>query len=174
MSDYYQILGIPKFADEIQVRKAFRIKAKCLHPDVNSDARAIREFQRVNEAYQVLGNAEKRRIYDLRLQSGFPTEKVKVHYRPGKVKYRARGDKYAHYDTKEQANKTFDMIEKYFDISLFISLLVIGCFAFVYGIYRLWFNPEETINPYNGIILGVFFVGIIVFFWRTRDKYFES
>lgn len=173
MSDYYQILGIPKFADDRQVRKAFRIKAKCLHPDINSDARALREFQRVNEAYQVLRNVEKRRIYDHRLRNGFPSEKVN-YPRPGKVKYRARGDKYAHYDTKEQASKSFDVIEKYFDISLFVSLLIIGCFAFIYGVYRLWFSPEENINPYNGIIMGVFFVGMIIFFWRTKDKFFDD
>lgn len=171
MSDYYQILGVSRFASEGDLRKAFRLKAKSLHPDVNSSGYAVREFKRVNEAYQVLRNAEKRRLYDMRLNNGFPSEKV--YYRPGKVKYRAKGDRYAHYSSSDQAEGQFEAIEKYFDIILFVSLLGVGCFGLIYGLYRLFINPSEQ-NPYPGIVMGILISGFMIFVWRTKDKYFKK
>lgn len=172
MSDYYQILGISRLANQSEVKKAFRYKAKNLHPDVNRNAAALREFHLVNEAYQVLGNREKRRIYDLRLHNGIPSQKV--YYKPGKVKYRAKGDRYAHYNSGAEAGGAFEAIEKYFDLALFISLVFIGCFALFYGIYRLWIRPHDEINPLPGIVLGIFFTGLIIFVWRTKNKIFKS
>lgn len=169
MSDYYQILGVSRFANHNDVRKAFRQKAKSLHPDINNDSAAIREFKRVNEAYQVLRDAEKRRLYDLKLVNGFPSEKI--YYRSGKVKYRARGDKYAHYESKEQADAKMDIFEKYFDNILFFSLLLLGCFSFFYGLFKLFVMPEKEINPYPAILIGLFFSGMLIFVWRTKDKF---
>lgn len=171
MSTYYQILGVSPYASEVDLRKAFRIKAKHLHPDVNASASALREFKRVNEAYQVLKDAEKRRLYDLRLQNGSPSRNV--YYRPGKVRYRARGDRYAHYDSREQAKGEFETFEKYFDIAMFISLLGVGCFGLFYGLYRLFINPSE-LNPYPGIMVGILITGFLFFVWRTKDKYFKK
>ncbi|TVQ15953.1 MAG: hypothetical protein EA361_04865 [Bacteroidetes bacterium] len=172
MSNYYQILGVSHFASASDLRKAFREKAKCFHPDVNHSASAAREFKRVNEAYQVLKDSEKRRIYDMRLHNGYPSQKV--YYRPGKVKYRARGDRYAHYDTREQMDTRFEIFEKYFDVVLFVTLLFVGFFGLFYGLYRLLINPSEDLNPFPGIIMGVLFTGLILFFWRTKDKYFKG
>ncbi len=171
MSDYYQILGVSRFASDGDLRKAFRQKAKCLHPDVNSSDAAVREFKRVNEAYQVLRNSDKRRIYDMRLTKGFPSEKV--YYRPGKVKYRAKGDRYAHYDSSDQAGGGFETVEKYFDLVLIISLIAVGCLGLVYGLYRLFINPSEDLNPYPGIIIGILIIGFIVFILRTKDEFFK-
>ncbi|MCX6784864.1 MAG: molecular chaperone DnaJ [Candidatus Komeilibacteria bacterium] len=60
--DYYKILGIDKNATEDQVKKAFRTKAHEHHPDKSGGNEA--KFKEVNEAYQVLGNKEKRSQYD--------------------------------------------------------------------------------------------------------------
>jgi len=63
--DYYRILGVDKRADEREVKSAFRRMARRYHPDVNpGDATAERRFKDVNEAYEVLGDADKRRRYD--------------------------------------------------------------------------------------------------------------
>ncbi len=63
--DYYRILGVDKRADEREVKGAFRRMARRYHPDVNpGDATAEQRFKDVNEAYEVLGDAEKRRRYD--------------------------------------------------------------------------------------------------------------
>ncbi len=62
--DYYHILGIEKNADAEQVKKAYRKKAKLLHPDTNRDNNTDLDFQSLNEAYMVLSNPEERLQYD--------------------------------------------------------------------------------------------------------------
>ncbi len=63
--DYYDVLGVPREADEAQVKKAFRRLARELHPDVNAhDPEAEEKFKEAAEAYEVLSDSERRRQYD--------------------------------------------------------------------------------------------------------------
>ena len=62
--DYYEILGVPRDADEAAIKKAFRRKARELHPDVNPDPQAEAQFKEYAEAYEVLADAEARGLYD--------------------------------------------------------------------------------------------------------------
>ena len=65
MSDYYEILGVSKDADSDEIKKAFRKLALKYHPDRNAgDKEAEEKFKEINEAYQVLGNDERRQTYD--------------------------------------------------------------------------------------------------------------
>ena len=65
--DYYQILQVSEQADEEQIKKAYRKLAKKYHPDLHpNDAVAEAKFKDVVEAYEVLGDAAKRRDYDLK------------------------------------------------------------------------------------------------------------
>lgn len=59
--DYYSILGIHKNASQDQIRKAYKKKSMQHHPDRGGDEE---EFKKVNEAYQTLGDAQKRAAYD--------------------------------------------------------------------------------------------------------------
>lgn len=63
--DYYKILGVAKTADEKEIKSAYRKLARKYHPDVNpGDSKAESKFQDINEAYEVLGDKEKRQQYD--------------------------------------------------------------------------------------------------------------
>lgn len=63
--DYYQILGVARNADEKEIKRSFRKLAQQYHPDKNpGDAEAERKFKEINEAYTVLGDADKRKKYD--------------------------------------------------------------------------------------------------------------
>jgi molecular chaperone DnaJ len=66
MADYYEILGVPRDATPEQIKKAYRKLARELHPDVaGNDPASEERFKDVSRAYDVLGNPDKRRAYDL-------------------------------------------------------------------------------------------------------------
>ena len=62
--DYYKILGVPKTADDKAIKTAYRRLARKHHPDVAKGKESAARFQEVAEAYEVLGDAEKRKRYD--------------------------------------------------------------------------------------------------------------
>lgn len=62
--DYYKILGVNKDATPDDIRKAYRKLARKYHPDVNKDPEAETRFKEIGEAYEVLKDPEKRKLYD--------------------------------------------------------------------------------------------------------------
>ena len=63
--DYYELLGVAKNADATAIKKAYRKLAKKYHPDTNAgDPAAEQKFKDVTEAYTILSDPEKRKLYD--------------------------------------------------------------------------------------------------------------
>jgi len=62
--DYYDLLSVDRSADDKTIKKAYRKLARQYHPDVNKDPDAEEKFKEIGEAYEVLGDPEKREQYD--------------------------------------------------------------------------------------------------------------
>lgn len=84
----YDTLGVPPTATEVDVKKAFRSLARKLHPDKNpGDKAAEARFKQVSAAYDVIGDVDKRRLYDefgpQSMSSGFDASKARMYQRYG-------------------------------------------------------------------------------------------
>lgn len=94
--DYYEVLGIKREAKQDEIKKAFRKLAKKYHPDANpGDKKAEEKFKEINEAYEVLGNEEKRRKYDqfgseFNFANGHDFDPSQFGFNNGKVRYEYR------------------------------------------------------------------------------------
>lgn len=62
--DYYEVLGISRTSTAEEIKRAYRTMARQHHPDVNKDPQSEHTFKEINEAYEVLSDATKRRTYD--------------------------------------------------------------------------------------------------------------
>ena len=62
--DYYEILGVKRDSTESEIKSAYRKLARKYHPDVNKTKEAEEKFKDINEAYEVLGDKQKRQRYD--------------------------------------------------------------------------------------------------------------
>jgi curved DNA-binding protein CbpA len=72
LRDYYRILGVPRDSRTLEIKRAFREKAKTMHPDVADESTAAnRQFIILLEAYEVLLNPESRREYDTACRYNF-------------------------------------------------------------------------------------------------------
>ena len=82
MDDLYRVLGVPRDADEASIRKAFRKVAAECHPDTNPHPDAVERFKRVNAAHEVLGDPERRKLYDefgeASLRTGFDPQAARA------------------------------------------------------------------------------------------------
>jgi len=68
--DYYTLLGVSRSADQSEIKSAYRKQAKKLHPDANPGKDTTEQFQEVNRAYEILGDEDKRKKFDMFGEAG--------------------------------------------------------------------------------------------------------
>ncbi|KAL3857982.1 hypothetical protein ACJMK2_012603 [Sinanodonta woodiana] len=68
-ASHYDVLGLPTHSTQAQIKNAFFKLSKLYHPDVNDSKEAVSKFHNILEAYEVLGNVRKRRMYDEGIQN---------------------------------------------------------------------------------------------------------
>lgn len=90
--DYYKVLGVNKNATTDEIKKAYRKLARKLHPDLNpNDKDAHRKFQEINEANEVLSDAEKRKKYDQYGENWQHAEQFEQAKQNQQYQYKGRG-----------------------------------------------------------------------------------
>ena len=85
MDDYYQTLGVSHEAKASQIHAAYRTAAKKFHPDRNAEHAEGGSFRAIQEAYETLGDEQRKREYDLRLRSLSGQER-----QPSRARYSGR------------------------------------------------------------------------------------
>ena len=96
--DFYEILGVKKTATEEEIKRAYRKLARKWHPDVNPGKKeAEQKFKEISQAYDCLGNAERRKLYDEfgeeGLRSGFDAEKARQYRQWGAFQQQQAGQR---------------------------------------------------------------------------------
>lgn len=107
--DYYKILGVEKTASQDEIKKAYRKLAKKYHPDLNpNDPKAQEKFKEINEAYEVLGDEEKKKKYDA-FGSGYNFTNGQ-HFDPSQFGFENFGNGYSYtYTTNGDFSDFFNM-----------------------------------------------------------------
>ena len=75
--DYYSVLGVPRSASESEIKKAYFSLAKQYHPDVNKDPSAKNKFSEISNAYETLGDPNKKKTYDATGMTGDEQDQAK-------------------------------------------------------------------------------------------------
>lgn len=136
--DYYRTLGVSYAASEDQIKHAFRRLAVKYHPDKNPDPDAEALFKEINEAYDVLSDPEKRRLYDLRLSNPFAetTQSTSAPrhrdpaYRPARPK--------AH--RKSEGEQLQELMAEYLPVA---RIAIVVCFALSFCLFIDYLWPRK-------------------------------
>ncbi len=122
MKNYYTILGVSTAAHAADIKRAYRRLALQYHPDKNPSPEAEQFFKEVNEAYDTLGNPEKRVIYDQRLFNpdySIPSPESSQHRDP---KYRPAARRAAR---SQQSDDTYELMKEYLPKVMLVNKILL-------------------------------------------------
>lgn len=187
LPNYYDILGLLSTATEKDILKAYRLKAKLYHPDLNKSFDAHQRFIEVNEAYEVLRDRNKRRLYDntfirqttMDFRANETTQTVEQKIFAAAETGRKRGEQYAtNYDyfSKKVLKLAFVTILTELILSFIFGTLDGGLFTgiglFVGGIivFVVNFDTELGLSISLGLFLALIGALFIIRSWKQLTK----
>ncbi len=145
--NFYEIIGVPPSASNEEIRAAHRELVKRYHPDIYSTsgdkARATEKLQAINEAYAVLGNAERRKDYDASRMQQARRPQTAAQPRPPHVRRVKSSPRPKAAPRRVQARKKFDWKKKFLTFPRFAGI-VAGVILFTMMVYILNGEPEIT------------------------------
>ena len=175
MIDYYKILGVPRTATELQIKKAYRKLALELHPDKNTSPNAHDQFIKLTEAFEVLKSPKTRNHYDAIFQNSSSSytsrqQEWKSDVEQKASKARGKGEKYAKdfdYFTEKVIKQTTLMLLLEIVLSLVFADITHGILPpliFLIGGPLLAYHNLEVMGTTGAIVFGGI-SAIIGFFW---------
>jgi hypothetical protein len=166
MIDYYKVLGVSQSASETEIKRAFRILAQRHHPDRSNAHDAAGQFIRVAEAYEVLRDSERRRVYDSTREESAETNPA-VNYQRSQRKTsfdnfaaesRAKAERYSKMPWSEMVSTALDdpvLHSKYAYYFGCGPVMFIGMGAAALALMPFMFFDSSIENP----LIYVFVVG---------------
>ena len=113
LADHYSVLGVSRRATEKDIKQAYLVKAKLYHPDLNTkddQKEAADKFRRIQHAYETLGDAQKKRVYDQgNLGGSRYNRNLRAHSQYGTTAYSPSGSAHARKKTGPVDPKHFNM-----------------------------------------------------------------
>lgn len=163
----YSLLGLTRHATPQEIKKAYYRLAKKWHPDVSSDLDAKARFQRLGNAYQVLMDPRRRRLYDLGLDQDTAVHQRRDYYRYGTSVRNPSRETTKAGEPEDHTNAPQHGKTSFLDHFLFASLLFMGLMAVLYGSIDAFADKSEEGPHYYGIVLGVVFTTLLLIGWSV-------
>ncbi|HRS54079.1 MAG TPA: J domain-containing protein [Bacteroidales bacterium] len=175
LEDYYNILGVSYEASSDEIRRAYRLKAKQLHPDITGKEEDKTAFQLLNEAYHVLINEDRRRGYDFLLKYRTVKNELKhndYYYKRYGISKRAANNYYKE-KQPSQINITQRKKQQYtrtvFDSYVFYFFLMLGITGIIFGTIDLLKGTWKENQAIGGILFGISFTILLIKGWKILN-----
>ncbi len=152
--DYYSLLGVSESANTLEIRAAFRIRAKLFHPDINSGHDSGEKFRLLYIAYETLIDPVKRRLYDqLLLENNIEESQwiSKAQYEKMQRRAAMRARMYANMQYNKFEERTFSnagfQAKQIIAFIIFFAMMVIGMILLTQGFHYVFkedFNGAQV------------------------------
>lgn len=168
--DYYKILDIPRTASLDDIKKAYRLKAKLVHPDVNNSPKANEVFAVVSEAYDALCDEQKRYMHDIKLNyidsEKINAERKRQYYgssvkndtfsNPANTNFDYNWNGFSQYTYKEKTDDDYYkqspfLYNLFFASGMFIGFIII--IVSIYGTLKNYWPLPFVLISISGVIL---------------------
>lgn len=187
MTDYYALLGVKPSATDAEIKKHYRILANKFHPDKNNHPEAAAKFIAITEAYDQLGNPEKRAHYDIMLkvvaeraqkerEESFTTVVApRVSLRQRRYNSQVKRSKQFHKNNEKNAKRIALVKESFIIIGRYIPH-TIGLFIMLFLTYASIMELPNAIQESIGIGLGtaLFGAGLIYGIYRLGNLSYQE